>query len=108
MPVKKYSGELVPFNGNILRHSLARSGATAEEVELVYDNIQDRLYDGISTRELYELAFACLRQYRASYGARYSLKKAIRELVPEGFFFERWIAELFADEGSETSSVQTV
>src|SRR5690606_7017822 len=108
MRVKKYSGELVPFNGNSLRHSLARSGATAEEVELVYDNIQDRLYDGISTRELYELAFACLRQHRDSYAARYSLKKALRELGPEGFYFERWIAKLFADEGYETSTGQTV
>lgn len=108
MRVKKYSGELVPFNGNSLRHSLARSGATAEEVELVYDNIQDRLYDGISTRELYELAFACLRQHRDSYAARYSLKKALRKLGPEGFYFERWIAKLFADEGYETSTGQTV
>ncbi len=108
MRVKKYSGELVPFNPNSLRHSLSRSGATTEQVDRVYDDIQSHLYDGISTRELYELAFDCLKIHRGAYAARYSLKKALRELGPEGFYFERWIAKLFADDGYETITSQLV
>lgn len=108
MHVKKYSGELVPFDANSLRHSLARSGATNEQVDRVYRDIQEHLYDGISTRELYELAFDCLKHHKGAYAARYSLKKALRELGPEGFYFERWIAKLFADEGYRTVTSQTV
>lgn len=108
MRVKKYSGELVPFNADSLRHSLSRSGATKEQVDRVYHDIQSHLYDGISTRELYELAFDCLKSQKEVYAARYSLKKALRELGPEGFYFERWIAKLFADDGYETVTSQTV
>lgn len=106
--VKKYSGELVPFNPNSLQHSLLRSGATQEQVERVYSSIQNKLYDGISTKELYELAFENLKTHKDSYAARYSLKKALRELGPEGFYFERWIGRLFAADGYQTVTGQTV
>ncbi len=106
--VKKYSGELVPFNPQSLQHSLLRSGATQEQVERVYSAIQDKLYDGISTKELYELAYDNLKSHKDSYAARYSLKKALRELGPEGFYFERWIGKLFASDGYQTVTGQTV
>ncbi|HMR19969.1 MAG TPA: restriction endonuclease [Sphingobacterium sp.] len=106
--VKKYSGELVPFNPDSLKHSLSRSGATDEEVELVFSKIRHKLYDGISTRELYELAFELLKNQRDVYAARYSLKKALRDLGPEGFYFEKWVAKLFQSNGYEAVTGQTL
>lgn len=108
MRVKKYSGELVPFNPNALKHSLHRSGATEQVVEKVYKDVEAELYDGITTRELYECAFRLLCQHRESYAARYSLKKALRDLGPEGFYFEQWVGRLFANEGYRTITGQTV
>ncbi|MCY4778942.1 ATP cone domain-containing protein [Sphingobacterium sp. UT-1RO-CII-1] len=108
MRVKKYSGELVPFNSNALKHSLHRSGATEQIVEKVYKDVEAELYDGITTRELYESAFRLLCQHRESYAARYSLKKALRDLGPEGFYFEQWVGRLFANEGYQTITGQTV
>ncbi|SFS53359.1 ATP cone domain-containing protein [Sphingobacterium wenxiniae] len=108
MKVTKYSGEVVPFDANSLRHSLTRSGATDEEVDKVYEDIKTHLYDGITTRELYEWAYAALKKQRNSYAARYSLKKALRDLGPEGFYFEKWISRLFAADGFETITGQTV
>ncbi|NGF56067.1 restriction endonuclease [Parapedobacter sp. SGR-10] len=108
MQVKKYSGELVPFNPDSLRHSLSRSGATADEVEKVFSQIKHKLYDGISTRELYELAFELLKNHRNVYAARYSLKKALRDLGPEGFYFEKWVSKLFQTNGYEAITGQTI
>jgi Holliday junction resolvase len=108
MLVKKYSGELVPFNSDSLRHSLTRSGANNEQVDKVYTQIKEKIYDGISTRELYQLAFEALKSHRNSYAARYSLKKALRELGPEGFYFEKWIARLFQEYGFKSITGQTV
>lgn len=108
MRVKKYSGELVPFNAQSLRHSLTRSGASTAEVDMAYADVASHLYDGISTRELYQFAFDSLRQHRDAYAARYSLKKALRDLGPEGFYFERWVGRLFAMEGYQTVTGQTV
>ncbi len=108
MLVKKYSGELVPFDESALRTSLTRSGATDQEVDQVYEDIKDCLYDGISTRELYDAAFKALKAKKSSYAARYSLKKALRELGPEGFYFEKWVARMFQEDGYQAVTGQTV
>ncbi len=108
MQVKKHSGELVPFKPESLRYSLSRSGASPEEVEGVFNSIRSKLYDGISTRELYELAFDYLKACRDTYAARYSLKKALRDLGPEGFYFEKWIARIFQEEGYQAITGQTI
>lgn len=108
MRVKKYSGELVPFDETALRRSLTRSGANEQEVNMVYESIKGSVYDGIPTKELYEMAFNALRGKKNSYAARYSLKRAIRELGPEGFYFEKWIARLFQEDGYEAVTGQTV
>lgn len=106
--VKKYSGELVPFEPNKLRHSLSKSGASKNEVNQVFQRMQPRLYEGITTRELYELAFHILRSLRDSYAARYSLKKALRDLGPEGFYFEKWVSKLFENSGYQTITGKTI
>lgn len=108
MKVKKHSGELVDFNPNSLRHSLSRSGASEKEVNQVFDAIQPKLYDGISTREMYEIAFDQLKSCRNTYAARYSLKKALRDLGPEGFYFEKWVARMFQEEGYKAITSQTI
>ncbi|WP_207795788.1 ATP cone domain-containing protein [Sphingobacterium haloxyli] len=106
--VKKHSGELVPFEPNKLRYSLSRSEASEDEVNKVFQRIQPHLYEGITTRELYELAFDLLKNLRDSYAARYSLKKALRDLGPEGFYFEKWIGKVFANVGYSTVTGKTV
>lgn len=106
--VKKYSGELEPFNPQSLKSSLKKSGAKFEEVQRVYQEIEDKVYDGISTAELYELAFASLKNQRESYAARYSLKKALRDLGPDGYFFEKWVGRLFQENGFKAITSQTV
>lgn len=106
--VKKYSGELEMFDPASLKNSLKKSGAKLEEVQRVYREIENKVYDGISTAELYELAFASLKNQRESYAARYSLKKALRDLGPDGYYFERWIARLFEENDFKAITSQTV
>ena len=106
--VTKYSGDIEPFNPNSLKSSLKKSGANIEEVQRVYREIEDKVYDGITTSELYELAFASLKNQRESYAARYSLKKALRDLGPDGYYFEQWVSKLFEDNGYKAVTGQTV
>lgn len=108
MQVKKHSGELTDFNPNSLRYSLSRSGANTEEVDRVFKEIEHKLYNGISTRELYELAFEHLKLVRNTFAARYSLKKALRDLGPEGYYFEKWVARIFQEDGYQSVTGQTI
>ncbi|MCH4824379.1 restriction endonuclease [Gramella lutea] len=95
----KTSGEKVKFSFTKLRRSLKKSGASDAIVSAIINEIKDELYQGISTKELYNRAYAMLKDYRGAYASRYSLKKAIYELGPSGFAFEKYVAEILRING---------
>ena len=95
----KTSGFLETFQERKLRASLARSGASRQEVEHAVDAVRKRLRDGMPTDEVFRIAHRALRHDRRPAAARYSLQRAILQLGPSGFPFERFIAELWQHEG---------
>lgn len=102
MKIVKQSGMIVPFNRNKLRTSLRRSGASIEAASDILDTIEKSIYDGMTTRKIYKLAFALLKKMPGSAAARYNLRKAIQQLGPAGFFFEKFIARIFDAQGYKT------
>jgi hypothetical protein len=101
--ILKSSGEKVKFSVNKLRSSLRRSGADEKVIQEIIDNVRDELYQGISTKEIYNRAFGLLKSKKSIFASKYKLKKAIYELGPTGFPFERFIAALLKYSGYETS-----
>ena len=106
MQVKKYSGELIEFDLRRLKGSLSKSGATPDVVEEVWEKMKPMVYDGISTRDLYKLAFRLLKREADSFAARYSLKRALKDLGPAGYYFEQWVARLFNHADYQTLTSQ--
>ncbi len=106
--IKKQSGEIVPFDKNSLHRSLINSGTNLEDANQICDEITNEIYNGISTKELYEKAFGLLKNLKSSVAARYSLKRALQDLGPEGFFFEKWVAKIFEVQGYDTITSQTL
>ena len=106
MQVKKYSGELVPFEVSRLKDSLSKSGASPDVVDAVWETMKPMVYDGISTHDLYKLAFRLLKRKADSFAARYSLKRALKDLGPAGYYFEQWVARLFNHAGYQTVTGQ--
>ena len=94
MKVAKTNGELVEYNPRALRISLSKSGASKDEVDEVFDLLAKDIYDGMLTTDLFNLAFEYLKKYRNSYAARYSLKRALSDLGPDGYYFEKYIRRL--------------
>ena len=68
----------------------------------VIQNIEKKIYDGIPTKHIYRLAGNLLKKVSASHAARYNLKSAIQQLGPAGFFFEKFVARLFEQQGYQT------
>ncbi len=99
MKIVKHSGSIVDFNRDKLKSSLLKSGAGIQVVEEVLKKIDDEIYEGITTRKIYKLAFSLLKKSSNSHAARYNLRAAIQMLGPAGFFFEKYIARLFISEG---------
>lgn len=90
----KSSGKKVKFSLNKLRSSLKRIGASNETINSIIDKVRDELYQGISTNEIYNRAYAILKKKKSYMASKFKLKKAIYELGPTGFPFERFIKAL--------------
>ena len=56
--IVKASGEKVSFSLDKLRSSLLRTGANKKTIDQIMNVVRDELYQGISTNEIYNRAFA--------------------------------------------------
>ncbi len=100
--VIKADGVREPFDVTKLEKSLRRSGATAQETTQVIEKILPTLFDGITTQEIYQEAFAHLNSLGVSSAiTRYTLRRALFGLGPTGFPFEDFLTRLFTAEGYE-------
>jgi ATP cone domain/Restriction endonuclease len=101
--ILKSSGKRVTFSIDKLQNSLRRSGADEPSIQKITKTVRDELYDGISTKEIYNRAFLLLKKKKSVFASKYKLKKAIYELGPTGFPFERFVAAILNYSGYETS-----
>ncbi len=97
--VLKSSGEKVQFSMDKLRNSLKRSGADHDLVENIVSKVKNEIYPGITTNEIYNRAYALLKGKKSVFASKYKLKKAIYELGPTGFPFERFVAAILKYSG---------
>jgi AF1548-like, C-terminal/ATP cone domain len=95
----KGDGERVLFEEAKLRQSLVRSGTSSNDINRIIQYINNELHDGIKTREIYQKAYAYLKKISLPAAGRYKLKKAIFELGPSGYPFERFVGALMENEG---------
>jgi hypothetical protein len=98
LKVIKRSGDVEEFDRSKTKNAVIRSGASAEEAEVIINRLLPTLYDGITTEEIYRQTRALMN---ANYAARFGLKKAILALGPDGRNFETLIQRLFQSMGYE-------
>ncbi|MCX6308489.1 MAG: restriction endonuclease [Bacteroidia bacterium] len=97
--IRKVSGEMEPFSRNKLSSSLHRSGADDETVQSVLADVEAWIYDGITSKKIYDRAFALLRKKQLGIAARYKLKNAMMEMGPTGYPFEFFVGQVFKLQG---------
>ncbi len=97
--VTKANGEQEPFDPAKLVQSLQRSGASPKQTNEILRRVRRELWSGITTHDIYKYSFALLRKLASPIAARYSLKRAVLELGPSGFPFERFVGEIFKAKG---------
>jgi len=106
--VTKSNGEKVPFDAGKLREALKHSGARTEQVEEALQLVEKNLYDGISTRKIHQIAYRVLKKRSRHVAGRYRLKKAMLELGPSGYPFEKFVGKLLDAKGYVTQVDQIV
>ncbi|MFD1316208.1 ATP cone domain-containing protein [Namhaeicola litoreus] len=100
--IRKYSGELVDFDIEKLKRSLRKSKVTEALIEQIANEIDGSLYEGMTTKQIYSAAYKMLKSNKSGCASLYKLKKAIMELGPSGFPFEKFVAAIIEAEGFKT------
>jgi Holliday junction resolvase-like predicted endonuclease len=100
--INKSNGETELFSFEKLKRSLKSAGANKDVIEAIILGIQPDIYDGMSSNEIYKKAFNLLKKHNKICASRYSLKRALFDLGPTGYPFERLVAALLREKGYKT------
>ncbi|MBN2858148.1 MAG: restriction endonuclease [Candidatus Delongbacteria bacterium] len=102
MLVKKSNGETEEFSSEKLERSLTNAGADSLLIPEIIKEISIKLFNGITTRQIYSEAFSILKKRKNHTAAKYKLKQAIMELGPTGYPFESFIGKILEKQGYKT------
>ncbi|MBI2635128.1 MAG: ATPase [Parcubacteria group bacterium] len=100
--VIKSNGQSQPFDALKIKRTILRSGASEETANRIAGEIENRVREGMKTKEIYSMILALLDKKAPAASRRYDLRSAILRLGPAGFDFEKYIAELLAAYGYKT------
>ncbi|MDP3900955.1 MAG: ATP cone domain-containing protein [bacterium] len=106
MKVTKATGETEEYSSRKLEVSLARAGAGKDVVRRVLEEVRKELRPGVSTDAIHKAAASRLLKESSVLAARYSLKRAIMEFGPQGFFFEQFMEAVLREYGYKTKRGQ--
>ena len=103
--VVKISGETEDFSADKLFNSLQKIGASDTLIRRTIEIIDKEFKEGtLSSQKIYQAAYSILRKEARHLAARYSLKKALLQLGPSGYAFEKLIAEILNLQGFKTTT----
>jgi len=100
--IQKYNGDYEVFSFQKLEDSLLKTGASTHKIERIIAELKPQLYDGIKSKEVYKKAYKLLKKANKIYASKYSLKRAIFDLGPTGYPFEKLIGALLREKGFQT------
>lgn len=106
--ITKSDGTRQLFEEEKLINSLRRSGASDETIEEVIGQVETEMKDGMNTNQIYSRAFSLLRKHSVRTAVTYSVRRALAELGPDGFPFEKFVARIFHAWGYETLTDQHI
>ncbi len=101
--IKKNNGEMELFSFEKLKRSLQSTGASKEVIDTIILGIYPIIHDGMSSNEIYKKAFTLLKKQNKVCASRYSLKRALFDLGPTGYPFERLVGALLKEKGYKTN-----
>ncbi len=107
--VKKAEGTSQAYSEEKIRLSASRVGVPEAMQDEMLASIRGRLYDGISTHEIFMMIREYLHKSPSPHLAmKYNLKDALAELGPSGYPFEQYLSLLLHATGYVTMTNQTI
>ena len=106
--ITKSDGSSQLFEEEKLVNSLKKAGATEGAIDEVVDEIEREMWEGMPTADIYHRAFELLKKRSHPAAIKYSIRRAMFELGPDGFPFEKFVAHIFMMWGYEAITDQIV
>ena len=105
----KASGEKEVFESRKLENSLRKAGTSSEVIGQILEVVKNKLVNNMTTAEIYREAFRLLSEIEKTTSvAKYSVRRAVMELGPDGFAFEDFIGAMFRVMGYKVKLRQTI
>ncbi|PVX26102.1 MAG: restriction endonuclease [Candidatus Bathyarchaeum sp.] len=105
--VTKFDGTKQPFSKQKVVRTCMRMGATRPVAESIANEIEQRIYDGISTKKILQMIFRRLRKHKPVVKHQIDLRRAL-SLINPAPDFERFIQLLLSEHGYEVSPNQII
>ena len=115
--ITKADGSQEPFDENKLAESLINAGGSKESIakivahvkrEIGHEAVEQPPVSLVTTSDIYHHAFGLLRKESLPAATKYSLLRALADLGPDGFPFERFVSNIFRAWGYETLTDQII
>ena len=97
----KASGKKERFNPKKISRTVMRAGASRDFARKVSQNVSKKIHAGDRSEKILSLTLKSLYKY-PEIAARYDLKRAIMNLGPSGFPFEKYFARILEEYGYKT------
>ncbi len=97
--VRKAAGTSAPFSKNKFRKSLRRAGASLSQIRNIEAQLFPKPLASVSSLDIYRQALGALKRISSSKASKYKLKRALMELGPSGYHFEKLVGILFGKMG---------
>ena len=97
------------FNENKILSTCRRAGANQKTAHQILKNVRSKIYQGISTKDIYRLVLQAIseQQGRSGLHHRYQLKEAIMNLGPNGFAFENYVGAILGPYGFKIQGIRS-
>lgn len=95
LQILKNSGNYENFSLEKLKTSLINSGLDENKADEIAKKVEQKCLEGLSSKKLYQIAHRLLKKESHILATKYSMTKAISDLGPEGYHFEKFIKFIF-------------
>lgn len=96
------------FNKDKLNTSLLKAGASSELSAYAANEAARQFKDHIKSDDIYNHTLERIRKSNPMVALKYTLKKAIMSLGPDGFVFEKYVEKILEQHGYKTEMPQNV
>ena len=100
--VVKASGQKEKFRREKVLKTCLRSGVGRGEAEKIVKEVEKKIYDSITTREILKIVLDNLEKINFRSANVYNLKEAMMRLGPSGFIFEEFMTRLLRNYNLKT------